>query len=58
VQFKRDFPWTYAELAVLWDLSKKRLSLQEISFRLGRNKESVRAKAEELEISLKETSNQ
>ena len=52
--FKKDFPWTYAELAVLWDLSKQGLSLQEISNRLAKNKDTVRAKAQELGISLKD----
>lgn len=50
--FSKDRPWMYAEISVLWELSKQGLSAREIAQRLGRSEESVLRKAKELDIVL------
>lgn len=46
--------WTYAQISLLWELSKDEKSLPEIAARVGKSQEVIQAKAAELGISLKE----
>jgi predicted transcriptional regulator len=52
--FRKDLLWSYAEVAVMWELSKKGMPLKEIAVRVGKTEEAVRTKAKELGIELKE----
>lgn len=44
--------WTYAQISLLWELSKDEKPLPEIVACIGKPQEAVRAKAAELGISL------
>lgn len=50
--FSKDRPWQYAEISVLWELSKQGMTVREIALRLGRSEKSILRKAEELKIAL------
>jgi hypothetical protein len=50
----KDTPWSYADLALLWEMTKKNIPPKEIALRLGKSEKAVRAKAQELGITLKE----
>jgi DNA-binding Lrp family transcriptional regulator len=50
--FGKNRPWQYADISILWELSKQGLPAQEIARRLGRSEESVLEKARELDIVL------
>jgi hypothetical protein len=54
VSFWKDSPWSYGEIAVLWELAKKDVAPREIGRRVGKTEAAVREKAKELGIPLKD----
>jgi hypothetical protein len=51
--FWKDSPWSYGEIALLWELAKKDIPPREIGRKVGKTEAAVREKAKELEIPLK-----
>jgi hypothetical protein len=49
----KDSPWSYGEIALLWELAKKDVSPREIGRRVGKTEAAVREKAKELGVPLK-----
>ncbi len=52
--FWKDSPWSYGEIALLWELSKQDVPAREIGRRLGKTEVAVREKAKDLGILFKE----
>jgi hypothetical protein len=49
----KDSPWSYGEIALLWELAKKDVAPREIGRRVGKTEAAVREKAKELGIPLR-----